>query len=83
MPARRPDPAGVVRILEASGASRRSFEAAVAAALRSASKEISRPVGVEVARLWADVDGGAIGTYRAAVKIAYRQTLVRPKRSAG
>lgn len=50
-------------------------------AVGGAKDEAPEPIAVEVARLWADLDGGKrIRRYRAAVKIAYRQRLVAPKR---
>lgn len=90
MPARRPTlratptrrrarttAASVVRITEATGESPRSWEAAITAAVKAA--DVKDPVGVEVARMWADWKDGRLGTYRASVKVAYRQTLRPPK----
>jgi len=51
-----------VRLVEATGESRTSWDAAVVAA-----------VGVEVARLWAELDGDRLSRYHAAVKVAYRE----------
>ena len=63
---------GVVRLVEATGDSRRSWDAAVAAAVRSA--KIEDPIGVEVGRLWAELDGGKLTRFHATVKVAYRQS---------
>jgi len=77
MPARRkssrPAPASVVRVTEATGESPRSWDSAVAAAGKAA--EVREPVGVEVARMWADWDGRRLSRYRVTVKVAYRQQL--------
>jgi len=77
MPARRkssrPAPASVVRVTEATGESPRSWDSAVAAAVKAA--EVREPVGVEVARMWADWDGRRLSRYRVTVKVAYRQQL--------
>ena len=71
---------GVVRLVEASGTSARGFEAAVSAAVRSAAGDVPKPIGVEVSRMWADLEGGTKPLrYHASVKIAYRQRLVAPK----
>ena len=80
-PARRPRqaPAGVVRLLEATGSSPRGWEAAVAAAVRSVREEAPAPLGVEVARLWADLDGAKLSRFHASVKGAYRQELGRAR----
>ncbi len=74
MPARRPSAkASVVRTTEAIGESPRSWEAAVAAAVKAS--EVKQPIGVEVARLWAEWDGRRLSRYHATVKVAYRQAL--------
>ena len=77
MPARRlKKPAaasGVLRITEATGESPRSWDAAVAAAVKAAdAKDV---VGAEVLRLWAEWDGKRLSRYHATVKVAYRQRL--------
>jgi flavin-binding protein dodecin len=80
MPARRPRAAGgpvVVRLVEASGDSAKSWDAAVLAAVKAS--KVKTPVGVEVGRLWAELDGSRLSRYHASVKVAYRQAL----RSAG
>ncbi len=74
---------GVVRLLEATGSSPRGWEAAVAAAVRSVRSEVPRPIGVEVARLWADLDGAKLTRFHASVKIAYRQDIGEVRARAG
>jgi flavin-binding protein dodecin len=84
VPARRgarPE-AGVVRVLDATGASPIGWEAAVADALRGVRKDVRAPLGVEVTRQWADLQAGRITTYRVAVRVAYRQKLKAPSRRA-
>lgn len=81
MPARRrprPAPASVIRVTEATGSSPRGWEAAVAAAVKGS--EVTDPIGVEVARLWAEWDGRRLSRYHATVKVAYRQALKAPAR---
>jgi flavin-binding protein dodecin len=69
-----------VRLFEAQGASKRSWDAAVTDALRGAKDEVDSPLAVEIARQWADLDGrGRIATYRVSVKIAHRQVLAPPR----
>ena len=92
MPAARPDPVpakrrsaaprpSVVQLVEATGSSPRSWDAAVAAAVKAA--DVSSPIGVEVGRLWAELDGGRrLRRYHAAVKVAYRQLLKTPSSRA-
>ena len=63
MPAQRPKTtAGVIRLSEATGSSSRGWEDAVAAAVKAS--DVKTPVGVEVARLWADWDRGKLGRDR-------------------
>jgi flavin-binding protein dodecin len=86
MPARRPkkSEAGgpiVVRLVEATGASTKSWDAAVLAAVKAA--KVKTPVGVEVGRLWAEFEGARLSRYHASVKVAYREVQrspVRPSR---
>lgn len=81
MPARRAKPApGVVRLLDATGSSTASWEAAVADAVKSVRKEVRAPLGVEISRQWADLEAGRIATYRVSVRVAYRQDLKPPRR---
>ena len=83
-PPRRPRKSAtpVVRIIEAHGSARSGWEAAVKAAVKSVAAEVEHPVAVEVDRLWADLDGSKVSLYRAAVKIAYRQSLAAPLRQS-
>src|SRR5437870_7734849 len=85
MPARRPKKsvAGliVVRLVEATGNSTKSWDAAVLAAVKAA--RVKTPVGVEVGRLWAELDGPKLSRYHASVKVAYREVQrapIRPSR---
>jgi flavin-binding protein dodecin len=71
----------VVRLVEATGDSAKSWDAAVVAAVKAA--KVKAPVGVEVGRLWAELDGQRLSRYHAAVKVAYREAQrspVRPSR---
>jgi len=61
-----------VRLVEAEGDSTKSWDAAVLAAVRSA--KVRDPLGVEVGRLWAELDGPRLARYHASVKVAYRQS---------
>ncbi len=70
---RRPAPASVVRVTEATGSSLRGWEAAVAAAVKAS--DVRDPIGVEVSRFWAEWDGRKLGRYHVTVKVAYRQAL--------
>ena len=64
----------MVRLVEATGSSPRSWDAAIAAAVKAA--DVSSPIGVEVGRLWADLGAGRrLRHYHATVKVAYRQPL--------
>ncbi|HEV8229044.1 MAG TPA: dodecin family protein [Candidatus Limnocylindria bacterium] len=78
MPARRRPKSepGVIRVTEATGSSPKGWEEAVTAAVRSS--DVRAPVGVEIARLWADWASGKLTRYHAAVKVAYRQRLKAP-----
>jgi len=80
VPTRRPkDTAGVIRLSEATGSSSRGWEDAVAAAVKAS--EVKAPIGVEVARLWAEWQRGKLSRFHATVKIAYRQALKAPARA--
>ncbi len=83
MPARRvsADP-GVVRLIDANGSSARSWDAAVADAVRSVADETGDPLGVEITRQWADLTKGRIARYRVSVRVAYRQPLPPAKKVA-
>jgi flavin-binding protein dodecin len=82
MPARRPKAAVtgpiVVRLVEATGDSTKSWDAAVLAAVKAA--KVKAPVGVEVGRLWAELDGRKLSRYHASVKVAYREAQRSPAR---
>jgi flavin-binding protein dodecin len=84
MPARRPKTAVtgpiVVRLVEATGDSTKSWDAAVLAAVKAA--KVKAPVGVEIGRLWAEVDGPRLSRYHASVKVAYREVQRSPVRSS-
>ncbi len=75
MPARRPKSASsgpiVVRLVEATGDSTKGWDAAVLAAVKKA--KVKTPIGVEIGRLWAELDGGRLSRYHASVKVAYRE----------
>ncbi len=71
----------MIRLVEASGSSTRSWNAAVVAAVKAS--DIRDPIGVEVARLWADLKGARFRMYHASVKVAYRQSLAPPSRKQG
>jgi flavin-binding protein dodecin len=75
MPARRKSasPATVVRLTEVSGDSPKSWDAAIAAAVKAS--EVRDPLGVEVSRMWAEWSRGKLSRYHVTVKVAYRQTL--------
>jgi flavin-binding protein dodecin len=80
VPARRlKGAAGVIRLSEATGSSPRGWEEAVTAALKAS--DVKAPVGVEVFRLWAEVDGGKLSRFHATVKVAYKQALKAPART--
>lgn len=52
-------------------------------AVRGAKSDAPDPIAVEVIRLWADLGAREkLATYRAQVKVAYRQSVVRPTVSA-
>jgi len=61
-----------VRLVEAQGHSTKSWDAAVLAAVKSA--KVKDPLGVEVGRLWAELEGSRLARYHASVKVAYRQS---------
>jgi flavin-binding protein dodecin len=75
MPARRKSaaPASVVRLTEINGASPKSWDAAIAAAVKAS--DVKDPLGVEVSRMWAEWGRGKFSRYHVTVKVAYRQTL--------
>jgi len=71
--------AGVIRLSEATGSSSRGWEDAVAAAVKAS--DVKTPLGVEVARLWANWERGKLSRFHATVKVAYRQALKAPPRA--
>jgi flavin-binding protein dodecin len=65
---------------EATGLSPKSWDAAVLAAIADARKEIEGEIiGFEVVRLAGDAGPRSIRTYRASVRVAYRDRVVGPK----
>ena len=68
-----------MRLTEASGDSPRSWDAAVAAAVKAS--EVKAPVGVEISRMWAEWNGRKLSRYHVTVKVAYRQSLKAASRS--
>ena len=66
----------IVRLVEATGDSTKSWDAAVLAAVKAA--KVKAPVGVEVGRLWAELDGPKLSRYHASVKVAYREVQRSP-----
>ncbi len=68
-----------MRLVEAQGDSTKSWDAAVLAAVKSA--KVKDPVGVEVGRLWAELEGPRLARYHASVKVAYRQSQRSTARS--
>lgn len=62
-----------MRLTEVSGDSPRSWDAAVAAAVKAC--EVSDPIGVEISRMWAEWNGRKLSRYHVTVKVAYRQSL--------
>jgi len=61
----------VAKIIELVGSSPKSFEDAVAQALKEAAKTVKDIRGVEVMGFTAKVDGDRISEFRADVKIAF------------
>jgi len=61
----------VAKIIELVGSSPKSFEDAVAQALKEAAKTVKDIRGVEVMGYTAKVDGDRISEFRADVKIAF------------
>jgi flavin-binding protein dodecin len=78
MPARRKvaAPASVVRVTEVTGESPKSWDAAIAAAVKAS--DVKAPIGVEVLRMWADWNGRRLSRYHVTAKVAYRQALKAP-----
>ena len=73
-------PPAVVRMHEATGISRTDWDAAVLAAIGEARKELEGEIiGFEVVRFAGDVGPRSIRTYRATVRVAYRERVSGPK----
>jgi len=62
-----------VKVAELVGESPHSWNDAVQAAVREASRTLRNITGVEVYNLTANVEGGRITEYKANVKIAYTE----------
>ena len=62
---------GAIKVVEVIGISSKSFDDAVAQAVKKASKSIKGITGVEVIKHSAKVEGGKIVQYKANVKLAF------------
>jgi flavin-binding protein dodecin len=62
---------GAIKVVEVIGISSKSFDDAVAQAVKKASKSIKGITGVEILRHSAKVDAGKIVQYKANVKLAF------------
>ncbi len=62
---------GVIKVVEVIGISKKSFDDAVAQAVKKASQSIKGITGVEVIRHSAKVEAGKIVQYKANVKLAF------------
>ena len=62
---------GAIKIVEIIGISPKSFDDAVAQAVKKASKTIKGITGVEVVKHSAKIEGGKIVQYKADCKIAF------------
>jgi flavin-binding protein dodecin len=62
---------GAIKVVEIIGISPKSFDDAVAQAVKKASKSIKGITGVEVVKHSAKVDNGKIVQYKANVKLAF------------
>ncbi len=63
--------AGAIKIIELVGISKKSFDDAVAQAVKKASESVKGITGVEVINQSAKVSNGKIVQYRANVKLAF------------
>lgn len=63
--------AQVVKVIELVGTSQTSWQEAVEAAVREASKTIRHITGVEVTNMTGVVEGDRVTSWRATVKIAF------------
>ncbi len=74
----RPAALAVVRMHEASGSSTKGWDAAVLDAIARARSELAGEViGFEVVRLAGKASARRIRSYRATVRVAYRDTVKR------
>ena len=62
---------GVIKVVEVIGVSKKSFDDAVAQAVKKASQSIKGITGVEVIKQSAKVEAGKIVQYKANVKLAF------------
>ena len=62
---------GAIKVVEVIGISKKSFDDAVAQAVKKASQSIKGITGVEIIRHSAKVEGGKIVQYKAKVKLAF------------
>ena len=67
-----------MRTEESTGSSREGWDAAILDAVATAKKRASDVVGFEVVRLQGELSRGRIRTYRATVRVAYRERVVGP-----
>lgn len=70
--------AQVAKVIELVGTSQTSWQDAIEAAVREASKTIRHITGVDVLHMTADVEGDRIVTWRVTVKIAFGIESERP-----
>ena len=61
----------VAKVIELVGSSQKGWSEAADVAVKQASKSINNITGVEVTSMTAQVDDGAIVTYKATVKVAF------------
>lgn len=62
---------GVIKVVEVIGISKKSFDDAVAQAVKKASQSIKGITGVEVVKHSAKVEAGKLVQYKANVKLAF------------
>ncbi len=66
----------VIRTVESTGSARTGWDAAIVDAVRRSKQK--RVVGFEVVRLAGEIRTGKVATYRATVRVAYREGLTGP-----
>lgn len=77
--ASKPAPLAVVRLHEATGLSPKGWEGAVLAAIAQARTEVEGEiVGFEVVRFGGEADARTIQSYRAVIRVAYREAVSGP-----